>query len=385
MIAIAVFVAAGLFLLYVLFVYPLLVGVLSRHRCREVQKQAHRPTVTVLLPVRNGEKWVRQKLESILSLDYPRHLVDIVVISDGSTDATVQIAQSFSEHAVRVLDLEPQGKAVALNTGMQVATGEILFFTDVRQTFHPDALDHLVQCLADPNVGVATGELIIRDGNTLEEANVGLYWRYEKWIRKALSRIDSIHGATGCIYAMRRELAVPIPPGTLLDDVYLPLAAFFRGYRVVMEDRAKAYDLPTSLNTEFRRKVRTQAGVWQIVRHYPALLGPSNRMWFHFLSHKMGRLLLPWALIAMLVSSFFLPAPWSMMALVGQAAIYFTAALDPWVPARFPVKKLSSPIRTFVVLMAAALFAPFALLRSSEDIWKQTQVETAGIPPFRSR
>jgi poly-beta-1,6-N-acetyl-D-glucosamine synthase len=207
---------------------------------------------------------------------------------------------------------------------------------------------------------------------------VGLYWRYEKWIRKALSRIDSIHGATGCIYAMRRELAVPLPPGTLVDDMYLPLAAFFRGYRIVMEDAAKAYDYPTMLNTEFRRKVRTQAGVWQIVRHYPALLGPRNRMWIHFVSHKLGRLLLPWALIVLLITAFFLPAPWSVAAVAAQGAVYLLAAVDPWLPAAFPLKRLSSPVRTFMVLMAAALLAPFALLRSSDSIWKQTQIGTTG-------
>src|SRR5205085_1070151 len=104
----------------------------------------------------------------------------------------------------------------------------------------------------------------------------------------------SIPGATGCIYAMRRNLAVPLPSGVLLDDVFLPFAAFFKGFRLILEPAAKAYDSPTSLDTEFRRKVRTQAGVYQLLRYYPQLLGPGNRMWLDFCSHKLGRLALPW-------------------------------------------------------------------------------------------
>src|SRR5207245_6095695 len=128
----------------------------------------------------------------------------------------------------------------------------------------------------------ASGELIIGDSHTLERTRVGVYWRYEKWIRTRLSRIDSMPGATGCIYAMRRELAVPLPSDMLLDDVYLPLAAFFRGYRVILESSARAYDYPTDLGSEFLRTVPTLAGVSQTLRYYPALLTHPNRMWLPF-------------------------------------------------------------------------------------------------------
>ena len=139
---------------------------------------------------------------------------------------------------------------------------------------------------------------MIREGANREEYNTGLYWRYEKWIRRNLNRIDAMLGATGSIYAIRRELAPQIPPEILLDDVYVPFAAAFRGSRIYFEDEAKAYDLPTALQAEFWRKVRTQAGVYQILFHFPALLSPFNRRFVHFLSHKMGRLLLPFALLA---------------------------------------------------------------------------------------
>jgi len=272
------------------------------------------------------------------------------------------------------------GKALALNAGMKRARGEILFFTDVRQDLEPDSLSRLVACFGDPAVGVVSGELVItKGGGSAEEAQTGLYWRYEKAIRKRLSQLDSILGATGCIYAMRSELAAPIPPGTLLDDMYLPLLAFFRGYRVVMEEAALAYDVPTVLNSEFRRKVRTLAGVYQIIGRFPALLTPANRMWIHFVSHKLGRLLLPFALLAIAVSSFALPRPFRGMALLAQALFYVLAVLDRWLPESFPLKRLSSVMRTFVVLIAAALCAISIAFRSSDAFW----TTPTGRPPRR--
>jgi hypothetical protein len=260
---------------------------------------------------------------------------------------------------------------------MAQASGEILFFTDVRQQLDTASLANLVACFADPQVGVASGELVIRDGTGVEEASVGLYWKYEKWIRKQLSRVDSVPGATGCIYAMRRELAMPLPEGTLNDDMYLPLGAFLRGYRVILDDSALAFDYPTPLASEFRRKVRTLAGVYQIVGACPALLGPRNRMWIHFFSHKLARLLMPWAMLAAAVAACGLPAPWNAWAIGAQAAAYLLAVADPWLPAGFPLKRLTSPVRTFVVLMAASLCALAILFVPPRVLWKETRVSPA--------
>src|SRR5207302_6306163 len=141
-----------------------------------------------------------------LALKYPAHLVDIIVVLDGSTDNSRSIAESFVDRcSLQVIALPRGGKATALNAAIAKAAGEILFFTDVRQALDPESLSNLVSCFSDPEIGVVSGELIIRDSGGIEEASVGLYWKYEKWIRKLLSGIDSIPGATGCIYAMRRS------------------------------------------------------------------------------------------------------------------------------------------------------------------------------------
>jgi cellulose synthase/poly-beta-1,6-N-acetylglucosamine synthase-like glycosyltransferase len=377
--ALLIFVVSAAFCVYTLLVYPLLLWILSRGSGRDVHKAPLRATVTVVLPVFNGERWIGAKLASILELRYPAEMIEILVVDDGSTDGTRRVVESYASRArVQVLALPRGGKAVALNAAIARATGEILFFTDVRQSLDPDSLANLVACFADSAVGVVSGELVIRDSANIEEASVGLYWKYEKWIRKQLSRLDSIPGATGCIYAMRRSLARPLPPDTLVDDMFLPLGAFFAGYRVILDESARAFDYPTQLASEFRRKVRTLAGVYQVIGQYPALIGPRNRMWIHFVSHKLARLILPWALLAAAVSTLFLPAPWRTWMGAAQALVYGLALADYVLPSVFPLKRLTSPLRTFLVLMAASLCAVCILFVPPRLLWGQTRVSQSG-------
>lgn len=378
----ALFFASLAFSLYTVAGYPLLLALWARLRSRPVYRKFTTRAITVLLPVRNGERWLRAKLESLLAIEYPAEQFQILVISDGSTDGTEAIAAEYAAAGkIELLCIPSGGKAAALNAGIERARGEILFFTDVRQALAPDSLRNLVACFADPSVGAASGELVIREGETREELSIGLYWTYEKWLRKRESRIDSVMGATGCIYAMRRELAVPLPAGTLVDDMFLPLAAFFRGYRVILDETAIAFDYPTALDAEFRRKVRTQAGVYQIMTLYPEILTPRNRMWFTFVSHKLARLLLPFAFLLAAATTAALGEPWRTSAIAVQALFYGLALADWWIPSGFFGKRLSGPLRSFVVLLAAALCAPFVLLRPAGSVWKDTQVRSARTLP----
>lgn len=375
---IAVFILSCAFLLYILAGYPVMLALLGRLRPKHVRKEFQRKSVSIVLPVQNGERWIESKLQSIAALNYPRELMEVIVVSDGSTDRTDELVEATPEDNVRLIRVSKSGKASALNAGMQQARGEVLFFTDVRQPLDKDSLMHLVSCLADPDVGVVTGELVILQGETREEADVGLYWRYEKWLRAQLNRVGSLLVVTGCIYAMRRDLATPIPPGTLTDDAYLPMGAFLRGYRIVFEPAAKAFDYPTKLNMEFRRKVRTLAGLFQLIGQYPALLNPfANRMWIDFLSYKLGRLLLPYALIFILIGSFGFPGPWAALLLGAQAVFYLLAFLNAFVPDGSIVKRLTSPIATFVTLIVAAFYAGSILFVPAQELWKETKVEKA--------
>jgi len=366
--------AAGL-LIYLLAGYPLLLAFYPwRHSPRIAKDPAYVRPVTVLVPVYNGAAFLRQKLESILALDYPRDLLELLVISDGSTDATDSIAGEFVSSGVRLLRVVKGGKAAALNAGIQQARGEILFFTDVRQTLAPDSLRHLVACLADPSVGSVTGELHIVTGDRQEEADMGLYWRYEVWARKQMTKIDSIFGATGCIYAMPRRLVEPIRADTLGDDAAFPLSAFFQGYRMILDAEAKAYDLASPLGSEFERRMRTLAGLWQTLVRRPELLGFRDRMWLHFLSHKVGRLLLPWLALTALASAFWLPSPWREAVLAAPAVFLALVAFDAFLPQRSALKRITSPARTTLVMLAASFCSISVFLVSPQRLWKRTRV-----------
>jgi cellulose synthase/poly-beta-1,6-N-acetylglucosamine synthase-like glycosyltransferase len=373
-ISVTVFVVCVAAIVYVIGGYPLFLAWLARRNARPILKDAVVRDISIVIAAYNGEQFVDQKIKSILGLNYPREHMQIIFVSDGSTDRTDEIARSYANEGVEFYRIEKSGKAGAVNCGIAHATGEILVLNDVRQTLDPDSVRNVVACFADAEVGAVSGKLHIRSGKSSEEADTGLYWKYEVFIRKQMSRIDSTFGTSGHFYALRRSLAVPIPQDTLLDDVYLPLSAFFRGYRLVLEESAKTFDYPTNLSSEFKRKVRTQAGLYQILREYPQLLSSSNRMRIHFLSAKFARLLLPFLLILIFLSSFGLPYPLAGIALAAQVIFYGVAFFDRWIPEDSAIKSVSSPVRTFVVLMVASLFACKIFFMPARDLWKETKV-----------
>jgi cellulose synthase/poly-beta-1,6-N-acetylglucosamine synthase-like glycosyltransferase len=246
----------------------------------------------------------------------------------------------------------------------------------VRQKLASDSLAQLVANFADPTVGAATGELQILDPDRAgEQADMELYWRYELWARGRHSRIDSIYSVTGCIYAMRRSLAEPLKPDTLTDDASFSLQAFFKGYRVVFDREAAAMDYPTAVGGEFRRKLRTLTGLWQVHARETRLFSGANRMRLHFLSYKFARLVLPWAVLLIWVATLLLPAShFKTFLLVDEAALLCLAAIDPIVPKGFPLKRITSPARTFLSMNAAAFVAPVFLWVSPQTVWRPTRV-----------
>lgn len=372
--ATVIFLTAAVLGLYVLIGYPLLLGLWARFWRKPVARRRERKTVSVIIAAYNAEQFIAAKLDSILALHYPAELLEVIVISDGSTDATDDIVRQYAARRVRLLRVERGGKCAALNAAIRQARNEILLLTDVRQAVAPESLQHMVDCFADPAVGAVSGELLIREGASHDAADIGLYWRYETWIRNRLSEVDSMFGATGPFYALRRELAVPIPPDQLLDDMYLPLAAFFQGYRLIVEPQARAFDYATSRDMEFKRKRRTLAGNYQILHAYPALLGPANRMWFHYWSYKMGRLSLPWLLAALFISSWFLPGPWRLWSLGAQAAFYALAALDGLMPDGFPLKRISSFACTSLAMLFAAAVGLSVFFVHPRSLWKESTI-----------
>jgi cellulose synthase/poly-beta-1,6-N-acetylglucosamine synthase-like glycosyltransferase len=382
-----VLIFAAVLIFHVVAGYPLLLTIRRRGGQPPVAKDAaFQTTVSVVMAVHNGEDMIRRKLAALLALDYPRELMNIVVVSDGSIDATETIVREFGKEGVILLTAPRGGKASALNRGLAAATGEIIFFTDVRQPLEPSCLRHLVANFADPAVGAVTGELQLLPGDNGEQADMDLYWRYEIWARGRQSEIDSLFNTTGCIYAMRKSLTAPLPPDTLTDDAVLPLGAFFKGYRVIFDPAAIAFDYPAVSGTEFRRRFRTLAGLWQVHMRLPQLFTNRNRMRFHFLSHKFGRLMLPWLITIFFCAALALPHSWFRTAVLCGGALWPLAALsNRFVPDASVLKRVTSPARTFLIMNAAALAAIVVFFVPATTLWTPTRVHPANNPAEDSR
>lgn len=313
--------------------YPALIWIWARLRPRRLRSGAAEPQTTILVVAYNEGASIEARLENLLALDYPRDHMEVIVASDGSTDDTVERANRFRDRGVRVVEFERRrGKPAALNALVPAARGEIVVLADARQCFHGNAVRALVRHFADPAVGAVSGELILvsnRNGGGVGDG-MGLYWEYEKFIRKHESRVDSTTGATGAIYAIRRDLFEPIPEDILLDDVLIPTRIMCRGLRVVFEPDAIAYDqAPVSAAVEFRRKVRTIAGNFQLFAREPWMLSPlQNRIWLQTVSHKGLRLLSPLGLATAFAANVaLLDDPFFVGTLIAQSAFYAAAAI----------------------------------------------------------
>ena len=371
--------------------YPAWLWLRSRWSPRPVRRgfveSTAAPAVSAVMVVRNEEAVIARKLENLLTLDYPQAKLDVVVVSDGSSDRTPAILADYARDSglpdedrtdaprrVRTL-LKPvsQGKAAGLNDAIKLASGEVLLFTDARQQIESGALRLLIENFADPDVGAASGELMLGDPTSGETGKgMGLYWRIEKKIRELESASGSVAGATGAIYCARRSLLdeSPLPEGTILDDVLLPMQIVRKGFRVIFDARARAWDSPDlGESREFSRKVRTLSGNYQLLQLAPWLLSSENAIRFEFVSHKLSRLAVPFALLALLIASMFLPQPLYRAALGAQLAFYALSLAALAGVKIGPLSRIADPARTFVVLNSAALVAFVNFVTGRKAVW----------------
>ncbi len=302
----ATFWSCALLLMHIFAGYPLWIWLLARLRARPVALHAAVPSVSVVMAAHDAAAHIRDKLASLAALDYPPDRLDIIVVCDGCRDGTATLCREFGDPRIRVLEFAARrGKAACLNDAVAAARGDLLLMTDVRQSLDPAALRALVANLGDPSVGVVSGELRLLDAHTGFASGVDAYWRYEKLIRLSESRSGSTIGVTGALYALRRELFEPLPPGTVLDDVLIPMRVAAKGWRVVFEPCALVWDRASQQpDEERRRKIRTLAGNYQLIQLAPWLLSPwRNPLWFRFVSHKLLRLFAPWLLVLLIIAA----------------------------------------------------------------------------------
>ena len=353
------------FVLYAYAGYPVICLVRAKLFARPIAKQPIRPRVTILIAAFREAKTIARKLESLAQQSYPQELIDVVVACDGSDDGTPEVARAAGEQFLRgrvqVLALpDRKGKPPALTAAARAAAGEVFVLTDARQPLSENAVQALVEDLGDPTVGVAGGELVLGG-----DAPAGAYWKYEALIRKWEGRSGSTVGVSGALYAIRRSLWQPMPDETILDDVLQPMRARLQHQRVIFEPAAKAFDTAAESKREFQRKVRTLSGNFQLLVLLPGLLSPfANPSWFDFVSHKLCRLFVPYALIVALIASALLPMPWAAALVAAQLAGY-GLALARAVGIRLPLSGLAE---TFVVLNAAAVVGLLRFIRHGRTL-----------------
>lgn len=354
--------------------YPALIWILACIRPRRWAVGQIEPSVSIVLAVHNGEALLREKIDHLLHLDYA-NIKEIIVISDGSTDRTAAILKEVQHPILYPIILAEQvGKATALNAGVERASAEIVLFVDIRPRIAPGAIQQLVSNFCDPKVGCVTGELSLREqGHDATTTAIGnLYWRYEQWIRKCESAFDSPVGVYGGFYAVRRNVLVKQPDGMILDDMFQPLSIIRQGYRSVLDGNAKVYDIwPGKASGEFRRKVRTLAGNYQLLKLAPWSLTLRNRVVFQLLSHKVMRLIVPFLLVILLISSTALSfgSPVYATAAFLQALVWSAALLS--LRFHLPVlQRLVAPAGALLVLNAAAVVGLYRFLATRGPLWR---------------
>jgi poly-beta-1,6-N-acetyl-D-glucosamine synthase len=328
--------------LYVYLAYPAALHLLAkRRRLRFPQPPEAEPTpavlpsITLIIPAHNEEKWIRQKLQNTLALDYPRERLQILVASDGSTDATVAVARQFALQGVEVAAFaERQGKQEMLNILAPQARGEVLVMTDTHVLLQPDSVRRLVRRFADPQVGCVTGtrRCVVQPG-VPQGAGEGWYWRYESWIKQNESRLHSCLGAHGQLYAVRKSVFPKV--AKVGEDFYIPMKVIAAtGLRVIYEPEAVAYTpAAANLKIEFERKTRAHVSFLLTLPLLPELWRPHRSpVWWQYWSHHVLRMAVPPALLTVGGCSCILAVhhPAYRLLVAAQGLFYAFAAAGAW-------------------------------------------------------
>jgi cellulose synthase/poly-beta-1,6-N-acetylglucosamine synthase-like glycosyltransferase len=379
--AVTVFWACLALVVFIYAVYPILVWWLSRGIGPTDPAASTRdeewPRLTLLIAAYNEESVIEQRVRNALEMDYPRDRLEIVIGLDGCRDGTAEIVHRFGQEGVRLLDFdERRGKASVLNSAMNRVEGEIVLMSDANTEVDPQAARRLVRWFQDSRVGAVVGRLILTDPRSGRNAD-GLYWKYETFLKRCEGRMGALLGANGAIYAIRRDLYVPIPPETIIDDFVIPLLAKLRsGCAIVYDPSAVAREeTPPEVSSEFHRRARIGAGGFQSIALLWKLLDP-RRGWvaFTFFSHKVLRWLCPFFLIGLLASNaLLLETPFFAWLFGAQLSFYGISLVAAVEPVRLKLPTLSR-LMTMFTGMNAALLVGFVrwISRRQNAAWRRT-------------
>lgn len=288
-------------IVYAYFGYPLLLSFISKFKRERIEKKDIYPNVSIIIAAHNEEKSIKDKIENTISLDYPKEKLEIIVASDSSTDRTNEIVSNCKDDRVKLLNFtKRKGKTFVQNEAVKEANGEIMLFSDATTTYDSQVIKKMVQNFADSNVGAVGGELVfININENAIGGGGGLYWKYEKFLKRKESQITSLIGVSGCCYAVRKDLYEPIGLDVISDFVIAQIV-YKKGKKVVYEPGAVSFEETNdNVKDEFKMRVRiavrTLYGLW----YMRSLFNPLKYGFFavQLISHKILRYLVPVILI----------------------------------------------------------------------------------------
>jgi biofilm PGA synthesis N-glycosyltransferase PgaC len=365
-------------IIYSYLIYPLLL--LSIHGCSRkwrVEISDDLPSVSMIVAAHNEEKVIAEKIRNSLGVDYPKDRFEIIIGSDGSDDGTVKILNDNKADNIKVFDFkERRGKINVLKDLVKMAKGEIIVFSDANTMYDHSAIKRLASYFCVPRIGCVCGRLkLIRSGHSKEDACEGLYWKYESIIKRREGELGSVLGANGGIYAIRKELFPDIPGDTIIEDFLIPITILQKGYRVVYEKEAVAYEEASkTIVDEGRRKVRIGAGAYQtLFLTLPMLnifLGfPSFAYW----SHKVIRWFVPFLMILIFILNIFLAGPALYnYTLLGQLFLYGGALVGYSISKIKLHNRIFSMMYYFVAMNVSLLLGFCRFISGSQQVtWRR--------------
>jgi cellulose synthase/poly-beta-1,6-N-acetylglucosamine synthase-like glycosyltransferase len=370
------YISAGT-LIYTFVLYPVLLRCLAYFKRPVPLSLDYCPTVSVLICAYNEGAGIHQKLCDTLALDYPRDKMQIVVVSDGSSDDTEQVVQSFADRNVKLLRTSRRlGKTNAQNEGLLLCTGEVVVFSDATTVYNRSAIRYLAAHYKQPGVGAVSGRYQYFDetGNSPTGAGSIAFWNYENHIKMSQSRLATLSGCCGCIYSVRRSAYTSLPPD-IISDLVQPLHVIKKGFTVVFEPQAMAYEATTeTAHHELAMRIRVITRAMRGLLSVPDLLNPITHPWlsFQLISHKILRWLIPIYLIGIFVgSALLIGEPRFFIVFLAQLFFYVLAATSLMIPFHRKIRVLGLPLY-LCTMSLAAMIGVIQLLRGRKYVVWET-------------
>lgn len=366
------------FVFYVYVGYPLILFLIRKYKDVQIPSQEYVGDISIVMVVCNEQQRVNEKIKNLLALNHSGGRKKIIVVDDASTDNTLDILNQYSNEITIISSPRRLGKANGLNLAMELVDTELALMVDCRQEIELDVIQYLSSWFVNnDNMGAVSGELLFKqDGENEFSQGMDGYWKYEKFIRQSEAIISSVPGVSGALYMLRSSAFRPLPIDTLLDDVQIPMVCASQGYKVGFDDRAIAWDEPSSsYEKEKSRKIRTLSGNYQLLLRFPMWVLPMGHpIWWQFFSHKIARLVAPFFALASFIPAYILMKNGSELALI--YIVLFSLGLLIW-PVSLLLPKVNSikPIKLLTSFLSLNWFCILAFYHfffvSQSGSWKK--------------